>query len=473
VTADPAATDADDLLVVSAAVGSSGVTDLRIRGGAIVEMGSNLSRRRDRVIDARACAVIPGLHDHHVHVFALAAALRSVPCGPPAVRSLDALASALSAASDGRPPGSWIRGTAYHDSVAGTLDRDLLDALVPNHPVRIQHRSGRLWMLNSAAAITVGLDRDPPSGAERDDYGRPTGRLYRSDHWLGHRVHDAAVDLGAVGRMLSSFGVTGITDATPGLSSATLAALERAHLAGDLPQRLLVLGVAEGSLVVPAGPFKLVVEEAEGIDVDALAGHIAAIHAQRRAVAIHCVTRAEIVSAVSALERAGTIHGDRLEHASELGDDVVKMVRRLGVTVVTQPNFIAERGDVYVAQNAPEELPSLYRAASLLGAGVPLAAGTDAPFGSADPWAAVRAAVERTTAAGTVVGPLERLSPSAALGLFAGSLADPGGPPRVLRVGAPADLCVLDAPIGVVIADPSADRVRMTVIDGKVTHERE
>ncbi|WP_229758442.1 hypothetical protein [Peterkaempfera bronchialis] len=57
-------------------------------------------------------------------------------------------------------PGTWVRGVGYHESVAGPLDRDRLDALVAHRPVRVQHRSGALWILNSAGAALLGLD-DP------------------------------------------------------------------------------------------------------------------------------------------------------------------------------------------------------------------------------------------------------------------------------------------------------------------------
>ena len=53
----------------------------------------------------------------------------------------------------------WIRGVGYFESVAGELDRARLDRLAPARPLRIQHRSGALWMLNSAAVDRLGLDR--------------------------------------------------------------------------------------------------------------------------------------------------------------------------------------------------------------------------------------------------------------------------------------------------------------------------
>jgi hypothetical protein len=39
-----------------------------------------------------------------------------------------------------------------------------------------------------------------------------------------------------------------------------------------------------------------------------------------------------------------------------------------------------------------------------------------------------------------------------------------------VAVGADADLCLLDAPLAEVLADPAAERVRATVIAGELVH---
>ena len=65
------------------------------------------------------------------------------------------------------------------------------------------------------------------------------------------------------------------------------------------------------------------------------------------------------------------------------------------LTVVTQPHFISERGDQYLTDVDPEDQPWLYRLQGFLAADVPLAAGTDAPFGHWDPWRAIRSAPAR------------------------------------------------------------------------------
>jgi predicted amidohydrolase YtcJ len=452
-----------DLLVARCEVDGVPDLDVRVRGGTIAEIGPSLRAGRADVLPAHGGALLPGLHDHHVHLLAMAAALESVECGPPVVRDRKALAEVLRGAARAAAPGAWVRGIGYHESVAGDLDSDGLDALVADHPVRVQHRSGALWVLNRAALRAVGRPDDP------------TGRLYRRDRWLRAKVPPVALDLAAIGARLAAVGVSGVTDATPMLDDGALDVLLSASPAA-LPQRLVLLGAplesprgdrAGDRLAV--GPWKLVLHE-DGIDPEATVDAIVEAHTAGRAVAIHCVTRAEVVVAVDALARAGTVAGDRLEHASVLPDEFGTRLRELGVAVVTQPNFIAERGDAYLEDVEFEDLDALYRCGSLIGAGVRVAGGTDAPFGRADPWRAMRAAVTRRTERGLVIGAGEAVDAPAALDLFLSGPHDPGGVPRRVRVGAPADLCLLHRPLAPALASLDADLVAATIIGGDVVH---
>jgi predicted amidohydrolase YtcJ len=189
-------------------------------------------------------------------------------------------------------------------------------------------------------------------------------------------------------------------------------------------------------------------------------------------VAIHCVTRVALVLSLTAWQDAGTRPGDRIEHASVVPVEVVPVIGNLGLTVVTQPNFIAERGDDYRHEVDPEDRDDLYRCRTLVDAGIPVGGGTDAPFGDPDPWRAVRAAIERRTRSGHVLGPGERLARRRALDLFLAPLDDPGGPPRTIRPGAPADVVLLAAPLDEVLAAPAADAVVATMAGGRLIFDR-
>jgi predicted amidohydrolase YtcJ len=332
----------------------------------------------------------------------------------------------------------------YHESVAGDLDRARLDALAPERPARIQHRSGALWMLNSVAIERLRLDAagDVP-GLERDRDGRPTGRVYRLDAWLRERIGAQGLpDLAPVGRLLASFGVTAVTDATASNGPAELHALVSAVERGALPQRLCVMGRHDlpdpGHARVSRGAVKLVLDEAELPPCEAFEDDVRRAHAAGRAVAVHCVTRTELVFALAGIAAAGARRGDRIEHAAVAPPDLVARTASLGLTVVTQPHFIRERGDAYAREVEPRDRPWLYRARAFVAAGVPLLGGSDAPFGSPNPWLAVSAAIDRRSESGLVLGPDEALDPARALALFAA--------PGALAVGDPGDLCLLGRP---------------------------
>lgn len=467
-----------DLVLREVVVGGR-LVDVRASGGAIAEIGRRIpARPGDDEVDGRRGALIPGLHDHHLHLLGLAAAERSRFVGPPVVNDADQLATALRAAHGELGAGGWLRAIGYHESVAGPLDRARLDDLVPDRPVRVQHRSGAAWLLNSRALEALGLG-DPddgadggPAGVERDAAGRPTGRLLALDRWLRERLPPVPPpDLAPVGRRLARYGVTGVTDATPVGTLDDLALVARAAAAGRLPQRVVATGgprVATAGMPAPLsrGPVKLVVADHALPDLDDLTRWIAEAHAAGRPVAVHCVTRVGLALALAAWDTAGAVPGDRVEHGSVVPPDLRAVVAAAGLTVVTQPGFVLERGDRYLAEVDAEDLPHLYPCRSLIEAGIPVGGSTDAPFGHPDPWRAIATAIERRTVDGVPLGLREAVSPERALALFLTRPEDPGGRPRRVEEGAPADLCLLDAPLSQVLEAPSSRHVVLTVIGG-------
>ena len=461
------------MLITRAELPDGALCDLRIARGRIQTIAASLPRRNGEPrLDAAGGALLPGLHDHHLHLFALAAVRHSLRCGPPAVQDAQALRDGLTRARASSPPRTWLRGVGYHESVAGALDRRQLDAWLPDRPLRIQHRSGALWLLNSQALDRLDVQRDAPPGLERDAHGEPTGRLWRGDSWLRERLGDEPPPLAEVGRALACLGVTGVTDATPSNGPSEAAALGLALERGELPQRVHLMGNAK--LPDPPhprltrGPLKLVLDEPRLPDFDTFVAAIAAAHREGRPVAIHCVTRSELVFATTALREAGCRAGDRIEHAAVANGAGLALLAQLPLTVVTQPNFVAERGDAYRREVDPADHAHLYRCRGFERAGIPFAGGTDAPFGEPDPWAAMRAAVDRRTRAGHRLGPDEALTPERALALFTSPPQAPGAAPRALAPGAPADLCLLDRPWRIARRELSGRSVAATLCGGRI-----
>lgn len=466
-------------------VAGCGLVDVRVAGGRVVEISGSIGRVPGvDEIDADGGWLVPGLHDHHIHLRALAASRSSVTVGPPAVTNREQLVAALRSMAPAGGSG-WLRAVGYHESVAGELDRDALDRMVPDRPVRVQHRSGVLWVLNSAALQVVGADDASETGIERDDAGRPTGRLWRMDGWLSARTaalpdRELFARLGELSREAARLGVTGWTDATPDRGDSDTRLLERASQEGVIHQRLHLMtrpgtgpvgdpaGEPSAQGLVSHGAVKVILDDFDLPDLGSLSRSFAEAHTTRRPVAVHCVTRTQLVLTLAALEDAGApFAGDRIEHGAVIPPELIPRLKRLGLTVVTQPNFVWERGDEYLRSVEPEEVDNLWRAGSLEKAGVGLAAGTDAPFGGFDPWSAVRVAASRLTRSGSCLGAAERVGAGDALGWWQGTGEAPSVPRRV-RVAEVADLAILRSPVPDALAEVGGPEVIATIVAGKV-----
>lgn len=433
------------MLIANCAIESVPGRDIRIENGLITEIGHNLSRRNEEVLDAQGNDVIPGLCDHHIHLHALAARRASVECGPPHVWSATELAAAL---HDSPSTNGWVRGVGYFESVAGDLDGDQLDRLHDARPVRIQHRSGALWILNTAGIEATGLAQADHPGVEQDSNGHPTGRVWRADAWLRDRIPgNAPPSLKVVGSELAALGITSVTDATPDLDAEGIASIAGAMSTGDLPQRVHLLGAPLGSRQFSArltvGPYKIVLADSGLPDLEELARTITLCHRTGRPIAAHCVSREALLILLAVLNDVGSIPGDRIEHGALIPAESIEEIRRLGLTVVTQPGFIADRGDDYLEHVDPMDIGDLYRCRTLLDSSVPVAFSSDAPYGPLDPWVVIAAAQDRRTPRGVVLGGNETVDYEQALEAYLSGPGDPGGPPRRVQIGAPADLVVI------------------------------
>ncbi|MBV9207184.1 MAG: amidohydrolase, partial [Actinobacteria bacterium] len=251
------------------------VVDCRIGAGMVLELRPGLEPADgERTIAGAGGALLPGLADHHLHLFAAAAARASVDLTGHA----DLTAIPV-------PPGTgWLRLIGAGHAV----DRSVLDTVFPDRPVRAQHRSGALWTLNSAAINRLAPALDPEQ--------RRTGQLWRSDAMLraalAARGGATKPDVPSVGIALARLGVTHITDATPVLDAASITALDAA-----VPQHLLSLSAAADG----TGPVKLVVADSDLPSLPGLTARIGAVHNAGRPVAVHAVTAAALVLTLAAL----------------------------------------------------------------------------------------------------------------------------------------------------------------------------
>lgn len=447
-----------DLVIRNARDIDGQVLTVAIRNGLVAVWGEGTGWTGPE-LDGRGGLLLPGFHDHHLHLLASAARMASVDLT--GVVTQDAFVAALRAGGATLPPGNWLRAVGYDERAAGLPDADRLAGWLPDRPLRVQDRTGALWMLNRAGLDRLGPGPYPP-GVELGADGLPNGRIWREDAWLRGRFGGPVPDLAPLGEAMLRAGITGVSDAGAGNGAAEAALLS----AAGLTQRLTLMGRED----LPRGPgyrqgpVKIAFDERDLPQVDVIAERIRATRHTGRPVAAHCVTLAELAVYLAALDQAGGARpGDRIEHGGIIPEGLIAEIVQRRLTVVTQPCFIHDRGDRYRAEMDPVEMDDLYRLRSLMAAGVAVAAGSDAPYGSLAPLDGIRAAMTRRTRDGAVLGADERLGRRAALGLYLGAPGDPGRPRWRLHPGQPADLCLLsDAGEGLAVA--------ATLIGGLVLH---
>ncbi len=412
-----------------------------VENGVLVELSPARPASRGAGLDAQGASLVPALHDHHVHLRAEVARSWSVDLRHSTCRA--DLAAALSRARPG--PDGWVRGVGYDEDRVGWLTRTILDTVRADAvPVKVQHRSGHLWVLNSVGCEALG-----ETGVRIDADGLAWDQDARMP---GAEPTRAAIATGlrALCRAIRAQGCVGVTDMTAGQTRADIRSL------ADAGRGWLDIGAYGGAFPDVAWQ-KILIEDHDLPDPDHLARRIAG--AGRAAV--HAVSREAAALLVAAIGP----HGGRvrLEHGFVLDPDLIAMLARTGMSVGVQPGFILSRGDGLIRQLAAADLADYQRLRSLKNAGLTLFGGTDRPFAVGDVWAAMAAAVDRRTRTGASLGPDEALTPEEAFALFTPTgLRDGAGAPRV-RVGDAGAFCLLDRSWRAARDSLGGTRVRLTV----------
>ena len=224
-------TAAPDLVVIGQVLVSIRGDEIRtaeaiaIRDGRVVAVGRRdellpTAGGRTRVAGEPHLAVVPGLHDFHLHLVGMARLRREVRLeGLAGAR----LAAAVDKAGRGMAPGAWLRGRGWTEAALDADARAALDVAGGDRAALLySHDAHSAWASRaalSAAGIRPGTD-DPPGGRiERDASGAPSGVLREQATDLVEAVAgrlrgpelDSALDEAVA--ELAAWGVTGASDA--------------------------------------------------------------------------------------------------------------------------------------------------------------------------------------------------------------------------------------------------------------------
>lgn len=489
-----------DVRIVALAPGDlvpEGPVDVLVAGGVVAAIGERLARPAGTEEYAgEGRWLIPGLWDAHTHLaqWTLAASRLDLHGTGSAEEVLQRVAAAVPTVSagealigSGHSAGTWPR--------PGTVAE--LDAVTGEVPTILVNQDFHHAWLNSAALRALGL---PP----RDGVVMET-EWYAAYPRAGELYETAGGSPAAYRRMLeraAALGIVGMVDLEVG--TAVEGWRERWHEGCDLVRiraatyadgldAVIKEGLRSGDPLLPGedrltmGPLKIISDGSLGTrtawccepyaDPAAPSGHHGAPNltaAELRDLlgrahenGLHVATHAIGDRAVSEALQAYAATGARgtIEHAQLLRRVDVDEMARLGVTASVQPAHLLD--DRAMTEEVwPGRAERCFALRWLADAGVRLALGSDAPVAPLDPWLAIAAAVGRSADGTDPWHPEQALTAQEAL---AASVDGRG----TVRVGAPADLVVLDRdPLTATVADLAAagSGVALTVAAGRVTH---
>ena len=166
-------------------------TAMAIRDGKILAVGddktlASCASPRTKIMDLQKHTVIPGLIDVHTHAMEWAKSMLrgEIDATYPTVHAITDITREISRRTATLQSGQWVQGAGWDDAKLAEhryITRQDLDVVAPNHPVYLDHVSGHLAAVNSAALKLAGIGKetpDPQGGVvERDAAGEPTGIL--------------------------------------------------------------------------------------------------------------------------------------------------------------------------------------------------------------------------------------------------------------------------------------------------------
>ncbi|HUK24177.1 MAG TPA: amidohydrolase [Terriglobales bacterium] len=453
---------------------------MAVRDGRILAIGDDAAlagcaSARTKILDLHRQTVIPGLIDVHTHAMEWTKSILrgEIDATFPRVHSIADITRAAGERAAAIKAGEWIRGSGWDDAKLAEhryITRQDLDSAAPDNPAYLEHVSGHLAVVNSAALKLAGIDRQTPNPQggviERDKTGEPTGILKDTAMLLvSDRLPPDPADINVraaqlISQKAAALGLTTIHDIF--ISEEEIRGYQDAYRRGWLKIRvqmsprissqadadkLAQMGVhtgfgddhlkfgaakmfADGGMgartvaIYPPG----VIGEPDNLGVlrwkpaDMQNAHLTAAAAgwQLETHAIGDRAIDEVLDSYAAVIKQLGLHDHRFRivHAGISTPAIQKRIRELHVVVDGNPPFVYWIGS-WFQKYGPERVRWCYPAKSYIENGIVEAAGSDVPVTPLSPWWGIWSAVVRKELqTGTVLAPEERITVEQALALY-------------------------------------------------------
>jgi len=518
--------------IVTMSEGNAIVSAIAVRDGKIQAVGTDAeintcASPRTKLIDLHGRTVLPGLIDVHTHTMQWAEGILrdQLDVTYPKVHSIADIVAMVRERAAKTPKGQWITGAGWDDAKFSEhryISRRDLDAVAPDNPVYLEHVSGHLIAVNSAAIKLAAITRDTPDPnggvIEKDSDGEPTGILKDTAMDLAGKllppdpsdIHMRAAKL--ISERALALGLTTIHDIF--ITPDEIRGYQNAHARGWLKLRvqmsprigsiedaeqLAKMGVhtGYGDDTLKFGAAKMFADGGMGARTIAIypppvegepnnfgvlrwkpedmqKAHLIAARAgwQLETHAIGDRAIDEVLDSYAAVMKDLNLTDARFRivHAGISTPAIQKRLADLHVLVDGNPPFVYWIGS-WFKKYGPERVRWSYPAKSYIANGVIEAAGSDVPVTPLSPWWGIWAAVARKElATGEVLAPEERLTITEALRLYTYNGAYAGFEEKTkgtLKPGKLADFIVVDRDVLSVPTDQLKDvQVLETYVGG-------
>lgn len=510
-------------------------TGLVTDSGKVIACGDaaelSLRYKGTEVVDLGGKTILPGLIDAHGHVLGLGHLRRQVDLVGTA--SLTQAMARVESFIRENPGSGWVLGRGWNQELwteqryPTAVD---LDAIAPTRPIYLARVDGHAAIANTRALQLAGITGYTPNPVggkiERDRNGRPTGLLIDRATELVEKFipqptyTDDSLALAVALYEFRSLGLTGVHDA--GITPQTYRLYKSFADAGLLTTRLYaMIGGADSSFwqisragILPSyaadrlsvRSVKLYADGALGsrgayllapysddptnrglafYSPDSMTAMIRRCAERGYQVNVHAIGdggNRQVLDAFVAVNATvpGTALRHRIEHAQVVSPADFPRFKTLGLIASLQPTHATSDKNMAEDRLGPERLQGAYAWQTFLQQRTVVAAGSDFPVESANPFLGLFAAVTRQDTSGTPAGgwlPNQRLTRTQALRAFTLDAAYAAHQEGVLGNIAPgkwADFIVIDRDY---MACPDEEiwqiQVLQTFLAGKLVYEKQ
>lgn len=435
-----------------------------IENGRFTAVGSNAEIRAladadTRVIDANGNSVTPGFLDGHSHVSGNSPAVAGVDLSY--VVEKDEWLQLIEQADQRMPEGEWMTGGYWDHTLSDAVfpTRQMLDEVVPDRPIFLNHIDGHYAWVNTLALDLANVNADtpvPPGGEIVIDpaTGEPSGILLETAMGVVRNIIPERSDaqrregLAEMYQYANSFGITGfhqmggledylfiVENGDPTLRiwygqrgrggeadsygsvvadilalqedvSVRVEATGKETSAGPLLELGYVKLMNDGVLSAHTAVLLEGYRDREGwvgeyiTEPGELAMQVEALTSAGLPVAIHSIGDAAVRASLDAFEASinnPVPYPNRIEHIELIHADDVSRFKALGLAASMQPNHATNAiGYVPVRVGAHRE-DRAYVWRSFIDAGVPLVFAADYPTSPLNPLVQIADAVFRVS----------------------------------------------------------------------------